>query len=82
MEVFTEKEEQAQQLTGRCPSLLEATIEELIILLDAEPIGRRKSKSWQESSVMPLCIAHITTAYSAWFSTWRERGTWGLMHPT
>ena len=37
MEVFTEKEEQAQQLTGRCPSLLEATIEELIILLDAEP---------------------------------------------
>ena len=47
MEVFTEKEEQAQQLTGRCPSLLEATIEELIILLDAEPIGRRKSKSWQ-----------------------------------
>ena len=65
MEVFTEKEEQAQQLTGRCPSLLEATTEELIILLDAEPIGRRKSKSWQESSVMPLCIAHITTAYSA-----------------
>ena len=54
MEVFTEKEEQAQQLTGRCPSLLEATIEELIALLDAEPIGRRKSKSWQESSVMPL----------------------------
>ena len=48
MEAFTEKEEQAQQLTGRCPSLLEATIEELIILLDAEPIGRRKSKSWQE----------------------------------
>ena len=28
MEVFTEKGEQAQQLTGRCPSLLEATIEE------------------------------------------------------
>ena len=45
IEVFTEKEEQAQQLTGRCPSLLEATIEELIILLDAEPIGRRKSRS-------------------------------------
>ena len=60
MEVFTE--EQAQQLTGRCPSLLEAAIEELIILLDAQPIGRRKSKSWQESSAMPLCIAHITTA--------------------
>ena len=50
MEVFTEKEEQAQQLTGRCPSLLEATIEELIILLDAEPIGRRKSKSWHSFS--------------------------------
>ena len=31
MEVFftEKKEEQAQQLTGRCPSLLEATIEEL-----------------------------------------------------
>ena len=60
MGVFTEKEEQAQQLTGRCPSLLEATIEELIILLDAEPIGRRKSKSWQESSAMPLvhCSHH------------------------
>ena len=42
--LFTEKEEQAQQLTGRCPSLLEATIEELVILLDAEPIGRRKSE--------------------------------------
>ena len=72
MEVFTEKEEQAQQLTGRCPSLLEATIEELIILLDAEPIGRRKSKSWQESSVMPLCIAHITTAYSAFIAAEAE----------
>ena len=63
MEVFTEKEEQAQQLTGRCPSLLEATIEELVILLDAEPIGRRKSKSWQESSVMPLCIVHCSHHY-------------------
>ena len=73
MEVFTEKEEQAQQLTGRCPSLLEATIEELIILLEAEPIGRRKSKSWQESSVMPLCIAHITTAYSAFIAAEFEK---------
>ena len=73
MEVFTEKEEQAQQLTGRCPSLLEATIEELIILLDAEPIGRRKSKGWQESSVMPLCIAHITTAYSAFIAAEFEK---------
>ena len=72
MEVFTEKEEQAQQLTGRCPSLLEATIEELIILLEAEPIGRRKSKSWQEPSVMPLCIAHITTAYSAQLAATRD----------
>ena len=66
MEVFTEKEEQAQQLTGRYPTLQDSTIEELIILLDAEPIGRRKSKSWQESSVMPLCIAHITTATTAY----------------
>ena len=73
VEVFTEKEEQAQQLTGRCPSLLEATIEELIILLEAEPIGRRKSKSWQESSVMPLCIAHITTAYSAFIAAEFEK---------
>ena len=63
MEVFTEKEEQAQQLTGRCPSLLEATIEELVILLDAEPIGRRKSKSWQESSVMPLNPVHCSHHY-------------------
>ena len=37
MEVFTEKEEQAQQLTGRYPLLQDPTIEELIILLDSEP---------------------------------------------
>ena len=30
MEVFTEKEEQAQQLTGRCPSLQETAIEDLV----------------------------------------------------
>ena len=59
--------------TGRYPTLQDSTIEELIILLDAEPIGRRKSKSWQESSVMPLCIAHITTAYSAFIAAEFER---------
>ena len=68
------RKEQAQQLTGRCPSPLEATTEELVILLDAEPIGRRKSKSWQESSaIMPLCIAHITTAYSAFIAAEFEK---------
>ena len=61
MEVFTEKEEQAQQLTGRCPSLQETTIEDLITLglffgvrgsllpdcraLRPSPLGRRLPQS-------------------------------------
>ena len=66
IEVFTEKEEQAQQLTGRCPSLLEAAIEELVILLDAKPIGRRKCPFGRRSAAEQVHFVVAVTRSVGW----------------